>query len=232
MRAFKKPGSNVGIHGQRLRYNLCPGHSIGGHIGSERGPYSRQLHPGIGERVCSTPDGPVKVVLDLKAARSRSDCDQDIRAARGSRLLEHNPGLRIGAGVRLRSDARDKRSIPVRGLVNIIELVIGSVDVGTCAVHSEHVIRRSRRPGDCWRTNISIGPGRLDWIVPWNRDLNVIKGRAAVLPDVMRSHEQPDGCRAGHGDTRRTDLCPGVSVRGFPRSEGTADPLQLEPLVG
>src|ERR1700758_2214787 len=113
MRAFKKSGGCDGTYVQTLRYNLCPVHSIGGHIGSERGPNSRQLHPGVGERVCSTSDGPVKVVLDLKAASSRSDCDQDIWVARGSRLLEHDPGLGIGAGIRLRPDARDECSIAV-----------------------------------------------------------------------------------------------------------------------
>ena len=131
MRAFEEPGGCAGIEGQGLREDLCPGDAIGGHIGGERGPNSRQLHPGVGERVYSSPYGPVKVVLNLKAASSRSDCDQDIRAARGSRLLEHYPGLGIGAGVRLRRDAGDECSIAVHGLVDIIELVIGSEDVGS-----------------------------------------------------------------------------------------------------
>src|SRR5260370_12431749 len=78
MRAFKKPESCVGTYVQTLRHNLCPGHAIGGHIGSERGPNSRQLHPGVGERVCSTPDGPLKVVLHLKAPSSSSHFDLHI----------------------------------------------------------------------------------------------------------------------------------------------------------
>ena len=48
----------------------------------------------------------------------------------------------------------------------------------------------------------------------------------------MRGHEQSNCCTAVHGDARRTNLCPCVSVRGFPRSEGIADSLQLEPFVG
>ena len=236
MRAFKKPGGCVGTHVQGIRYDLCPGHAIGGHIRSEQGPNSRQLHPGVGERVCSTAGGPVKVVLDLKAASSRSDCDQDIRATRGSRLLEHNPGLRIGAGVRLRCDARDECSIAVHRLVDIIELVISSVDVGTRAVHREHAICIACRAADCRGTNIGVDPGSRKRTGRRGRclscDLNVIKGCAAILPDIMRSHEQPDGCIAVHGDARRTNLCPRVSVRGFPRSEGIASSLQLEPFVG
>ena len=236
MRAFEEPGSCAGIEGQGLREDLCPGHAIAGHRGSERGPISRQLHPGVGERVCSTPDGPVKVVLNLKAASSRSDCDQDIWAARGSRLLEHNPGLGIGTGVRLRRDARDERSIAVHGLVDIIELVIGSVDVGTRAVHREHTVCIACRAADGRGTNIGVKPGSRKRTGRRGRhlrsNLNVIKGYGAVLPDVMRTHEQSDGCTAVHGDARRTNLCPRVSVSRFPRSEGIADSPQLEPFVG
>src|SRR5260370_24529596 len=113
-----------------------------------------------------------------------------------------------------------------------MELVIGSVDVGTCAVHSEDTVGIACRPTDCRGTHIGVKPWSRERIVCWNRDFNVIKGYSAGLPDVMRSHEQPDCGGVGHGDARRTDLCPCVSVRGFPRSEGIADSLQLEPFVG
>ena len=47
----------------------------------------------------------------------------------------------------------------------------------------------------------------------------------------MRSHKQPDGYADVHGDARRANLRPRVSIRGFPRSEGIAGSLQLEPFV-
>ena len=233
MRTGEEPRRDVRTHGQRLGDHQRPGHPIARDVGAELAPHPRQLHPDIGERERAAADGAVKVVLDLDTSGGR-DGDQDVRVARGRRLLEDDARLGVRTGVGLRGDARDQRRVAVarHGLVDVIELVAGPPDVGPRAVDGEHAAVIARRPDQSRSANIGIGPRGRDRIVRRDRDVHIVEGNTAVLPDVMRGHEQPDGRAPGHGDARRANLCPRVPVGGFPRREGIANPLQLEPFVG
>ena len=94
-------------------------------------------------------DRPVEVVLHLDDAVG---CDRDqhvVRAGRG-RLLDHDAGLGVRAGVGLRRHPGDDRAVAVAGerLVHVVELVVGAPDVGPGTVHGEHAVGVAGRAGD------------------------------------------------------------------------------------
>ena len=112
----KRPDGGRGGDGQGLGQHLGPGAAVGGEEAVNLPvAVQLQLHPHVGERRrCGRRCDPLKSYWTLTSPLGAVG-DQQVGGAGGGRLLEHHPGLGVGARVRLRGDPGDDGAAPGAG---------------------------------------------------------------------------------------------------------------------